>query len=155
MCKFVKKMKNIFALACLLLVGYIAKSQEPSIFQKNGLALDGYDVVAFFTEHKPVKGVAEFSYQYQGVQWLFSSDQHRQMFEKEPLKFLPQYGGYCAFGMSRGYKAPTEAFAFTLMNQKLYFNYNLKVMDVWVKDSGQYIKRADSSWVKFAPKNLP
>ena len=146
MCKFGKKMKNIFALACLLLVGYIAKSQEPSIFQKNGLALDGYDVVAFFTEHKPVKGVAEFSYQYQGVQWLFSSDQHRQMFEKEPLKFLPQYGGYCANGIMFGIPWGGNAGDFRVVNDKLYIFGGAVSQAAFELEMDKNIALADDYW---------
>jgi YHS domain-containing protein len=134
----------------LLAIGlhYFAHGQESEIFQKNGLAIEGYDPVAFFSEGGPTKGREELSYSWKGAKWLFSSQENLLKFKEDPAAFAPQYGGYCAFGMSRGYKAPTEINTWTVREKKLYLNYNMAVKQTWIKDPAVYIEKADVNWGK-------
>jgi len=115
-------------------------------FERNGLAIDGYDPVAYFIEMKPVKGSAQFRSDYQGSTFHFSSAAHRDVFMADPEKFAPQYGGYCAYGMARGYKAKIDPAAFTVVRDKLYLNYSDAVRTRWLSDVPGYIQQADANW---------
>ena len=108
-------------------------AQETDVFQKDGIAIRGYDPVAYFKQNKPVKGQETISYDWNGVKWLFSSDENKEDFRANPEKFAPQYGGYCAYGLSENHKSPTEPDAFTIVDDKLYLNYSLKVKGVMEK----------------------
>ena len=81
-----------------------------------------------------------------GAKWLFSSAEHRDAFAKEPEKYAPQYGGYCAYGVSQGYAVKIEPDAWTIVNGKLYLNYDRGVQKTWEKDLPGYIAKADKNW---------
>lgn len=115
-------------------------------FERHGAAIDGYDPVAYFTDMKPVKGLPDFQAAYQGSTFYFASAAHRDAFTADPDKFVPQYGGYCAFGMAKGYKAAIDPAAFTVVGDKLYLNYNGTVRALWVLDIQGYVKKADQNW---------
>lgn len=116
------------------------------IYATNGVAINGYDAVAYFTDHKPVKGKHEFSTSYKGASFYFATAAHRDAFAKQPELYVPQYGGYCAFGTAEGHKAPTEPQAFTVVDGKLYLNYNDDVAKTWRSNIDGYIKRANANW---------
>jgi len=118
----------------------------------NGLALQGYDPVAYFENSKAIQGKEVFSVEYNGARYQFSSESHKARFLKNPSQYEPQYGGYCAFGMSNGYKAPIQPEAFTIVNNKLYLNYNLKVKEQWLKEQTNRIEKADVNWKKLIKK---
>lgn len=122
-------------------------SQQDEIYVRDNAAINGYDVVAYFKEGKPVKGNADFVVTHKGVNWLFSSKTNAETFKASPEKYEPQYGGYCAFGCSRGYKAKTSPDAWTIVDGRLYLNYNIDVRDTWKKDQQGYIKKADANWI--------
>jgi len=121
-------------------------AQKSEVFIAGGKAIKGYDPVAFFTESKAVKGKDSLHYTWKGADWLFSNRQNLERFKAAPEKYAPQYGGYCAFGTAEGHKAPTEVETWTVLDDKLYFNYNMKVKETWVKDQPGYIKKADQNW---------
>ena len=121
-------------------------AQQSEVFAPRGTAINGYDVVAFFKESKSVKGSAMYSYQYKDAIWLFSSKEDLDIFMNSPEKYAPQYGGYCAYGTSQGHKAPTQPDTWTIVNDKLYFNYNKQVKEMWVKDQSHLIEVADQKW---------
>lgn len=134
-------------LVLVALVWNVAVKAQPStIFHQQGIALHGYDVVAFFTDSMAVKGLPENSYTWQGVQWLFSSPAHRQVFAADPERYAPMYGGFCAYGTAGGYKAKTEINTWTIVGGKLYFNYNSKVKERWQTDIPGYIEKANGHW---------
>ena len=136
-----------FSFICLFVFSVLSLfAQKPAVFSPGGKALNGYDPVAYFTEGKPVRGDSAYATQWQGSTWHFANAQHRDAFRADPERYAPQYGGYCAYGMSRGYKAPTEADAWTIANGKLYLNYNQKVRTEWDKDREGYIRKADENW---------
>ena len=110
-------------------------------------AASGYDTVSFFTQGKAVKGRSEFSYHFQGVDWLFSSDAHRQLFKNNPNKYAPQYGGFCAWAIGeKQSRAPGDPKYWHIVNDKLYFNYDKTVQNVWLKDVSRFIRLADKNW---------
>lgn len=140
-------MKQLFYTAALVLFTMLtATAQKSAIFAPEGKAIKGYDPVAFFKESKPVMGQDSLSYKWQDATWLFSSRKNMEDFKKDPEKYAPQYGGYCAYGTSAGHKAPTETDTWTVVDDKLYFNYNKKVQELWIKDQKALIIKADQQW---------
>lgn len=112
------------------------------------LAVDGYDPVAYFTQGKPVEGSKQHALEWNGATWRFASAENRAAFEKEPAKYAPQYGGYCAWAVSQGYTADADPEAWTIVDGKLYLNYNHEVMGTWKKDVPGNIAKADVNWPK-------
>lgn len=115
-------------------------------FERNNLAIDGYDPIAYFTEMKPLKGSPEFHSDFEGSTFQFVSAAHRDAFAADPSKYAPQYGGFCAFGMAKGYKATIDPAAFTVVRDKLYLNYSETVHVRWLSDIPGYIQKADVNW---------
>ncbi len=123
------------------------KSSEVSeVFATTEGAINGYDPVSYFKDGKPAKGDQKHSYNWKDANWYFVSEENLTMFKANPEKYAPQFGGYCAYGMANGHKAPTEPDAWTIVNNKLYFNYNKDVLSKWKKDEDELIKKADSNW---------
>lgn len=133
----------VFTALLMFMTGPIFADQ---FFERNNLAIEGYDPVAYFTEQKPVKGSSEFRSDFQGLTFQFASATHRDTFVGNPEKFVPQYGGYCAYGMAKGYKAKIDPAAFTVVGDKLYLNYSETVRSQWLTDIPGYIRKADVNW---------
>lgn len=124
-----------------------AAAEKDRVFTTRGnLAIRGYDPVAYFTEGKAVKGDKDFTLGWQGADWRFASAGNRDLFSEDPEKYAPRYGGYCAWAVSRNYTAPTDPDAFTLVDGKLYLNYNKRVMNQWLEDRDRNIEQADTNW---------
>lgn len=138
-------MKNLLTMV-LLTGSLLAFGQQPKIYSTAEGAIQGYDPVAYFKAGKPIKGTKDFSFVWNEATWYFSSQENLDAFKKSPEKFAPQYGGYCAFGTSRGYKAPTQPQAWTVFNNKLYLNYNAEVLKTWIKKKEEFIITADENW---------
>ncbi|HEX9503822.1 MAG TPA: YHS domain-containing (seleno)protein [Patescibacteria group bacterium] len=146
-------MKNsFFALTLVLFAAFGASAQKAEVFAPGGKAIKGYDPVAFFKQSKPVMGADSLSYTYKDVQWLFSTREDMDAFKENPEHFAPQYGGFCAFGTSAGRKFPTEVETWSIVNDKLYFNYNMKVKKDWTKDQQALIEKADKQWPELKGK---
>lgn len=141
-------MKNRIAQFALLFVLFSAVSfaQDKGIFQKNGIAINGYDPVAYFTESKPIEGQEAYSWTWNDAKWLFSSSANLEAFKANPEKYVPQFGGYCAYGVSENHKSPTDPNAWTIVDQKLYLNYSKKVKELWSKDVPTRIQKANEYW---------
>ena len=129
--------------ACLLAMGV---AQAGTVNEDHGVAIKGYDPVAYFTDNKPVKGSKAHSFVYEGVTYEFASAAHRKLFVADPEKYAPQFGGFCAYGTAAGHKAVIDPAAFSIVEGKLYLNYDTKVRAVWRKDEPGYIHKADEAW---------
>jgi YHS domain-containing protein len=138
-------MKTILATLLLGLAAAAYAAGEHNL-DSSGLALKGYDPVAYFTEKKPIAGKAEFTARHEGATYRFASAANRDAFAAAPEKYVPQYGGYCAFGMASGYKAPIEPDAWTVVDGKLYLNYNQSVRSRWSSDVPGFVRKADANW---------
>jgi len=123
-----------------------SNAQKPEVFQTEGKAINGYDAVAYFSDNRPVKGHDSLSTEWNNSTWFFSTKENRDAFKKNPELYAPQYGGYCSYGTSNGYKAPTQPDAWTIVEGKLYFNYNKKVKESWDKDQKKLIEKANLNW---------
>jgi YHS domain-containing protein len=120
---------------------------SPRAFNNDkGAALQGYDVVAYFTQNAAVKGNQAFTHAWNGLQWRFASSQNRDAFAKEPERYVPAFGGYCAYGVSRGYAVDIDPEAFAVVDGSLYLNYSKSVQRTWNQDRSGYIEKARLQW---------
>ena len=138
-------MKRVLVSVVLVAFSYLAFAQS-KVFEKDGVAINGYDPVAYFTDGKPVKGESQFQLKWNNAAWQFASKTNLEKFKSQPEKYSPQFGGFCSFGVSKGYKVKSEPDAWTIVNNKLYLNYNLQVKDDWSKDRDNLISVAEKKW---------
>ena len=116
------------------------------VYSDDGVAVDGSDVVAYFTDGAPIKGSAEFTHDWNGATWQFVSAANRDAFAADPAAYAPQYGGYCAYAVSEGYTAPTSPDAWRIVDGKLYLNFNRRIQRRWERDIPGRITSADANW---------
>ena len=112
----------------------------------NNLAVGGYDSVAYFTLGKPLKGDTQFALKHAGAEWRFVSAENRDKFAAAPEHYAPQYGGYCAWAVSQGYTASGNPQNWTIVDGKLYLNYDTEVQKRWEKDIPGFIAKANHNW---------
>ncbi len=129
-----------------LLIVIIGRVAAQPIFTSEGVAIRGYDPVAYFNDGKPVLGSAAFTYVWQGAEWRFKDKTNMELFKANAEKYAPQFGGWCAYGVSENHKSPTEPDVFTIVNDKLYLNYNLKVKEIWLRNRDERIIKAETNW---------
>ena len=139
----------------LLLVLYCLSIDVPAAdtyFSPRGIAIRGFDTVAYFEQDAAVKGNPDISFEWMGTTWLFSSTDNRDKFAQSPRDYAPQYGGYCAYAMAGGQRAESDARAWTIIGGKLYLNYSKDVRSLWKKKAKRrYIRDANRQWKKISP----
>lgn len=138
-----------FPLLAILFLSLIAPAfaiDEINTTFIGNLAVEGYDTVAYFTENRPVRGQKQFSHQWKNATWRFSSAENLAAFKADPERYVPQYGGYCAYAVSQNYTASIEPDQFAVFNDKLYLNYDKKTRTKWLMNRDGYIKEADKNW---------
>ncbi|MEP6738451.1 MAG: YHS domain-containing (seleno)protein [Chryseolinea sp.] len=139
-------MKKLFFISLFVIHLSSLYAQSSEVYKTDDGAIQGYDPVAYFKARKAVRGEKQFTYQWNDASWFFSSKANLDEFKANPNKFAPQYGGYCAYGTSEGHKAPTQPNAWTIVDDKLYLNYNDDVKTMWTKDRKSRIEKADKNW---------
>lgn len=117
-----------------------------SVFAEDGVAIRGYDPVAYFTQGQPVPGTAAHAAEWNGVTWHFASADNRAAFLADPDAFAPQYGGYCAWAVAEGYTAPIDPRAWRIVDGRLYLNFSPRIQRRWERDIPGFIARADANW---------
>jgi YHS domain-containing protein len=129
-------------------------AKQPVIYtsSKEKIAIGGYDAVSYFTAVQPVPGTVAFSLVHEGATWLFADGANRAAFQANPEKYVPQYGGYCAWAVSEGYTAPGDPKVFKVVGGRLYLNYNRSVATNWEKHTTRNISRGDANWPKVLQK---
>ena len=115
-------------------------------FTENGVAVKGYDPVAYFTDGRPTRGSAEFSATHEGATYHFANAANRDAFAADPARYAPQYGGYCAWAVAQGYKAPIIPEAWAVVDGKLYLNASRGVQRRWQRDIPGFIATANQNW---------
>jgi YHS domain-containing protein len=139
-------MNWMLVLLPVVLMGSPDDPVDPVNKDKAGVALHGYDPVAYFTEGAPVEGSAEITYAWNGATWHFADTAHRDLFAAEPEAYAPQFGGYCAWAVSRDYTADVDPTAWKIVDGKLYLNYNLEVKAEWEKEFEENIRKGRENW---------
>jgi len=135
-------------LALLLVAGAGAAAAfyaAPS-FAKSPLALTGYDPVSYFSGNAPREGLPQFTAQHNGLTYRFATAGNRDAFLAEPARYAPQYDGYCAYGVSQGYKVGVDPLAYKVVDGKLYVNYSRSVQRTWSEDIPGFIAGANRNW---------
>jgi YHS domain-containing protein len=132
-----------------------ADSHAKSLVLKNkqGLAIQGYDPVAYFTDSKPVKGSAKFSSEYDGAKYLFASAEHKALFDATPAKHAPAYGGYCGYAASIDRLSPISPEWFQIIDGKLILQHNKKAFDLFNKELAPNVQKADANWPGLVARN--
>lgn len=121
---------------------------KPGIFSDTptGIAILGYDTVAYFTDSRAVPGKDSFVTDWMGAKWKFASAEHLALFKAMPEKYAPQYGGYCAYGVAKDHLVKIEPNQFTVVDGKLYLNYDADVLQQWLKNKPGFISQADAKF---------
>ncbi len=120
---------------------------------EQGIAIRGYDSVAYFTDGKPMPGLPEHTVEWRGARWQFASAEHRDLFAGEPERYAPQFGGYCAWAAANDYVYVADPDVWYVHEGKLYLNYNLAVQQKWSADRPGNIRRAEANWPHLVPGN--
>jgi YHS domain-containing protein len=141
---------TILLLTCLLGAAAVASAGTFANTDKNGLGLEGYDPVAYFTRGAPAKGDPQITATHDGVTYRFSSAANKALFESDPARYAPQFGGYCAWAVSQGYTAPIDPEAFQIVDGRLLLQYSLGVRTKFSKDTTGNLAKADANWPKIA-----
>ncbi len=134
--------------AGLLVPAGTALALDPVFSTYLGGAIRGYDPVAYHTEGKPVAGKRAHRVEWKGATWSFASAENKALFEGDPEKYAPRYGGYCAWAVSQGYTASIDPDAWSIVDGKLYLNYSLGVREQWSGDIPGNIAKGDANWPK-------
>jgi YHS domain-containing protein len=140
----------VLMLATLIAPGVRAESAG-DVNQIDGIALHGFDPVAYFTQNKAVKGEAQITAGYRGVTYEFASKEDQAAFQ--PAKYVPQYGGFCAFAVSKGVKADIDPHAFAINDGKLYVNYSDKALQAYQQDVNGNTENANHNWPEVAKQS--
>ena len=135
-----------------ILVFFTGPSSAKKIINKdlNGVAIKGYDPVAYFTVGKAVKGKSQIRYSWKGASWWFSSAANRDKFVADPERYAPQYGGFCASAMVTGKFIDINPKVWKIVGGKLYLSYNLKYFEAFKRNLSVNIKRADRNWAEIS-----
>jgi hypothetical protein len=133
----------LLVFAALAMAPMLARAEER-------VAIKGYDPVAYFTEGKPTPGKSDIETSWQNSRWRFATETNRNLFASDPDKYAPQYGGYCALGMAAGGKYEVDPEQWTIVNGKLYLNYNRGSRNDFRKEVAANIKRADENWARLS-----
>ena len=117
-----------------------------------GLAMQGYDPVAYFTKGEPTKGNYKITTVYNDALYRFESEEHKAAFEAEPEAYLPAYGGYCAFGAAMGFKFDGDPNYWKIVDGELYLNLSQDIQERWNGDIPGFIQQADANWTDIVNK---
>ena len=147
-------MKKLFLglVAATLALPLAAQAKTLLNLDKTGLAIQGYDAVAFFTDNKPVKGKPEFPARHNGALYYFASKEHRDLFKADPAKYEPAFGGYCAYGVSRNKLVEIDVNAFQIVDGRLLLQYSKGVRDDFNKDTKGNLAKANGNWPALVEK---
>lgn len=151
-----KRIVRLITLATFLAIGASAQTSQthaPSCnLNGDGLAIDGYDPVAYFTTGNAIEGSKEYAYTIDGAIYRFANARNRDLFKAAPTKYRPQYGGWCAYAMgAKGEKVEVDPKTFKVLDGKLYLFYNKffnNTLKSWNKDEGNLKVKADANWTK-------
>jgi len=151
-------MKYLLSLIALAVLSLSVTAQDAAALRKkhfnleSGIAIKGYDPVAYFTQNKAVKGKKELAISHQGVLYYFSSVENKEAFRAAPFKYETKYGSWCAYAMGNsGDKVSIDPETFKLVNGKLYLFYNryfTNTLKDWNKNEASLKKNADLNWLK-------
>jgi YHS domain-containing protein len=146
--------KSIQSIAAFALLASSAFAGElVNVSGASKIAVSGYDPVAFFTEAKAVNGSPFITIEYRGATYFFATEEHKKLFVENPAKFAPQYGGYCAYGVSLGKLFPVDISTWQVRDGKLYLNLNADILKMFNADLSGNVAKAEQHWPTLVKKH--
>lgn len=145
-------MKTYFLGAMALLIAALASPAFAQDVTHSTPGASGYDVVAYFTDGKPMRGSGFHVSMHEGVTYAFATEEHKKLFAADPKKYLPVYGSFCAYGVAVAKKFVADPEVWKIVDGKLYLNLDKNIQAKWEKDIAGYIKKADSNWTQIKDK---
>ena len=140
-------LSRLWLMLILIIMPALAIAKNNSInLNKDGIAIHGYDPVAYFVAGKAKPGKRSLAYQWLGANWLFSSALNRQAFIDNPQQYLPEFGGFCAYAASVGQLADIDPQAWSIVNGRLYLNFSLRVREIWRPRAEEFMGDAKLLW---------
>lgn len=136
------------AIALVAPVGMADSSAKSVNVDSDNVAIKGYDSVAYFTNGQPMKGDPAFAFAWNGAQWRFANAAHRDMFASNPERYAPQFGGFCSMALTKGHLATVDPEVWTIVDGKLYLNFNKNGRDKFRQNTQENIKQAEANWNK-------
>ncbi|MDA2910784.1 YHS domain-containing protein [Nitrospiraceae bacterium AH_259_D15_M11_P09] len=147
-----KSVKTLLVAAMAVFVAAVSTPAFAKDYTHSTPGISGYDPVAYFTDGKPMRGSGYQVSVFEGVTYAFASEEHKEMFEANPEKYVPAYGGYCAYGVAVGKKFVTDPEVWRIVDGTLYLNLDRGIQRTWEKDVPGYIKKADVNWSEIKDK---
>ena len=147
-----KSVQTLFLAAMAVFVAGVSTPAFAKDYTHSTPGISGYDLVAYFTDGKPMRGSGYQVSVFEGVTYAFASEEHKEMFEANPEKYVPAYGGYCAYGVAVGKKFVTDPKVWRIVDGTLYLNLDREIQRTWEKDVPGYIKKADVNWSEIKDK---
>ncbi|MEO9482986.1 MAG: YHS domain-containing (seleno)protein [Ekhidna sp.] len=132
----------------IILLTFSSFAQKSKIYTTTDGAIKGYDPVAYFVQGEPVKGEDKFTFEWKDTDWYFGSQENLDAFKENPEKYAPQFGGYCAYGVSKGALYKIDPEAWKIVEGKLYLNYSKGIQKKWEANQTEFIKEAETNWPK-------
>jgi YHS domain-containing protein len=146
------RLKQIIQLVTLVLMGSVATAFAGDVAISSP-GLSGYDPVAYFTDGRAIRGSGFHVTVQNGVTYAFASKEHKALFEKTPEKYLPVYGGYCAYGVAVAKKFVADPEVWAIVGGKLYLNLDKDIQQKWEKDIPGFILKAEKNWPEIKDKH--
>lgn len=142
-----------FVVTSLIVWFFLTSTTFASDYANSLVGAQGYDLVSYHQISGPVRGNGNHTAFFDGISYIFATDANKKAFQADPKKYLPAYGGYCAYGVSVGKKIISDPLAWKIVNGTLYLNLNNQIQEIWSKDINGYIKKADDEWPKIMNKD--
>lgn len=143
----VMRLRTIVFIAAAFVSAAAWAAGKPVVNTSRGdVALRGYDAVAYWTDGKPIQGSTAFEYRWNNAVWRFATAEHRDQFSKDPSRYAPQFGGYCAYAVSQGHTADGDPAVWRIVDGRLYLNYSAQVKKMWEEDVPGNIVKGQKNW---------
>ncbi len=144
--KIINLIKSITIAATLVISSFSFAADIDVNANANDLAIHGYDAVSYFTDSKASKGNHKYTATYKSAIYQFSNEENRELFQDNPEKFAPQFGGFCAMGVALNKKLDADPTAWKIVDDKLYLNLNKAVQKKWLSDVPTHLDTANRVW---------
>ena len=141
----------LFSLLAVLILPAGTASAGEQYVDREGRAVNGYDVVSYFTQAMPVMGLDSITAEYNGATWWFASEADRALFLAEPARYAPAYDGHCAFALADGRKVRSDPLAWQIVDGRLYLNFSPAIHRRWQVDIPGYLARSEANWPQLEP----
>ena len=148
-----KMMKTVLGSLFAVFMTMVAAPAFATDATQSTPGISGYDPVAYFTDGKAMKGSGYHVTEYNGVTYTFASRNHKELFQRNPEKYVPAYGGYCAYGVAVGKKFVSDPEAWKVVDGTLYLNLDKDIQGKWAKDIPGYIQKSEANWKNIKDKS--